>query len=359
MTKILYGIQGTGNGHLARARALVPELRLAGLDIDFILTGRTRKDYFNMDLFEGFDCYSGLSLIVDRGRLKPWSTMISNSLISFIRDARKLDVSSYDLVISDFEPLTAWASKRAKVECLGISHQSAFVHDIPKASGYTGSKILMNNFAPADTYVGLHWHHFNQPILPPLIEQLRGKPVIDNKILVYMGFEAIDDVVAFIEPYKDFEFHVYCKIPQAKTLGHIKLKPLSHSGFHRDLDDCAGVISNAGFELASECLLLGKKLLMKPLLGQYEQHCNALAMQSLNRATVIQSLNPAVLKQWLQLPCHNPIPYPNVAQGLARWIANGRKETVGELAEKMWSGCDIPFFYDEKFGNRLLPSLII
>jgi UDP:flavonoid glycosyltransferase YjiC (YdhE family) len=65
MTLILYGIQGTVNGHLARARALVPELRVAGLDIDFVLTGRIRNDYFNIDLFEGFDCYSGLSLISD------------------------------------------------------------------------------------------------------------------------------------------------------------------------------------------------------------------------------------------------------------------------------------------------------
>jgi uncharacterized protein (TIGR00661 family) len=76
--------------------------------------------------------------------------------MSFIRDAKKLDVSGYDLVISDFEPLAAWASKQAKVECLGISHQSAFVHDIPKADGYIGSKLLINSFAPADIYVGLH-----------------------------------------------------------------------------------------------------------------------------------------------------------------------------------------------------------
>jgi hypothetical protein len=92
-----------------------------------------------------------------------------------------------------------------------------------------------------------------------------------------MGFEAMGDGVAFIVPYKDFEFQVYCKTPQAQTLGHIKLKPFSRSGFHSDLDDCAGVISNAGLELASDCLLLGKKLRMKLLIGQYEQHCKALA----------------------------------------------------------------------------------
>lgn len=358
MKKLLYGIQGTGNGHLARARALVPELRLAGFDIDFVLTGRRHEDYFNMDLFEGFSCYPGLSLISEKGRLKPWATMSNNSFMGFFKDARKLDVSRYDLVISDFEPLTAWASRRAGVKCLGISHQAAFAHNVPKVGGYLGSKLLMNMFAPADIYVGLHWHNFNQPILPPLIEQLDLKPITENKILVYMGFEAIDDVVDFISPFTNFEFHVYCKIEQETAIGNIRLKPFSHQGFHTDLDDCAGVISNAGFELASECLFLGKKLLMKPLLGQYEQHCNALAMQSLKRGTVVQSLNRKVLEKWLELPSHKPIHYPNVAQGLASWIANGQKETVSELADMMWSSCDMPFSYDEEFGNSLQPNLV-
>ncbi len=358
MKKILYGIQGTGNGHLARARALVPELRLAGFDLDFILTGRNREDYFNMELFEGFECYPGLSLISEKGKLKPWATMTSNSFVGFLKDVRKLDVKQYDLVISDFEPLTAWASRLAKVKCLGISHQAAFSFDVPKVRGYLGSKLLMHNFAPADSYVGLHWHNFGQPILPPLIEKLSLKPVIEDKILVYMGFEAVDDVLRFVEPFKDFEFHVYCKAEQERTIGNVKLKPFSHQGFHRDLDDCAGVISNAGFELASECLFLGKKLLMKPLLGQYEQHCNALAMQTLKRATVIQNLNGSMLEKWLNLPGHHPISYPNVALELARWIKNGQQETVSELAERMWADFEMPFSYNENFGNRLQPNLV-
>jgi uncharacterized protein (TIGR00661 family) len=358
MTRLLYGIQGTGNGHLARARALVPELRLAGLEVDFVLTGRAPSNYFNMELFEGFACYPGLSLISEKGRLKSWSTMTQNRYLRFYKDARDLDVSRYDLVISDFEPLTAWASKVAGVKSLGISHQAAFGSDVPKVAGYLGSKLLMNSFAPADISVGLHWHHFNQPVLPPLIEQLRAKPSIDNKILVYMGFEAIDDVVEYLKPFKRHEFHVYCKVEQQNDLGNVILKPFSHAGFHRDLDDCVGVISNAGFELASECLFLGKKLLMKPLLGQYEQHCNALAMQTLQRATVIETLNPAMLEKWLALPGHSPVGYPDVAKTLAHWIADGQKATVAELSASLWSRCKEPLIYDDKFGNRIQSNLV-
>ncbi len=356
--KVLYGIQGTGNGHLARARALVPELRSAGIDLNFVLTGRDPDAYFTMELFDGYVCYPGLSLISEKGRLKPWATMTKNSFLGFLKDSRNLDLADYDLVISDFEPLCAWAAKKAGKKCLGISHQAAFRHAVPKVGGYLGSKLLMSQFAPADTYVGLHWHHFNQPILPPLIEQLSGNLALDKKILVYMGFEATDDVVAFLQPFTDFDFHVYCKITEERALGHITLKPFSHDGFHRDLDDCAGVISNAGFELASECLFLGKKLLMKPLLGQYEQHCNALAMQCLNRATIIQTLNKAMLEKWLALPSHKPAMYPNVAKALANWIASGQDQSVAELAEQLWQGCDLPFDYNQEFGKRLMPDLV-
>lgn len=58
MTRILYGIQGTGNGHLARARALVNELRNAGLKLDFVLTGRAPEDNFDIELFSDFKTYS-------------------------------------------------------------------------------------------------------------------------------------------------------------------------------------------------------------------------------------------------------------------------------------------------------------
>lgn len=356
--KVLYGIQGTGNGHLARARALVPALRDAGIDMDFVFTGRPREDYFNMELFEGFDCYRGLSLIVERGKLNHLHTMTRNNIFEFVADVKKLNTRDYDLVISDFEPLTAWAAKFQGTPSLGISHQKAFDYDVPKVSGYWGSRAILRSFAPTAMRVGLHWHHFKQPILPPLIEPMRPQPVVANKILVYMGFEAVDDIVQFLNPFVEYNFLVYAKVERETILGHIHIKPLSHAEFHRDLQDCFGVISNAGFELSSECLALGKKVLIKPLLGQYEQLCNALALQSLNRGTVIQSLDHAALEKWLELPGHERILYPDVAVGLANWIKDGRQQSLQELATTIWADCDFPFAYDERYSKSIQYGII-
>ena len=42
-----------------------------------------------------------------------------------------------------------------------------------------------------------------------------------------------------------------------------------------------GVICNAGFVTPSEALYLGKRLLVIPLNGQYEQHCNVAALEKI------------------------------------------------------------------------------
>ena len=263
--RVLYGIQGTGNGHLARARALVPALRKTDIELDFVLSGRAREDYFNMELFGDFACYDGLSLVTERGRLKAWDTIANNSIRQFNQDCRSLDVTRYDLIISDFEPLSAWAARHHSIPTVGISHQCAFNYAVPKVRGHWNSSLIMKVFAPATTQVGLHWHHFNQPILPPLIEPLKSGRTDGNKILVYMGFEALDDVLNFVRPFTEYKFVIYARVEQEQHLGHLTIKPLSHSEFHKDLQDCFGVISNAGFELASECLALARSCLSNRL----------------------------------------------------------------------------------------------
>jgi uncharacterized protein (TIGR00661 family) len=50
---------------------------------------------------------------------------------------------------------------------------------------------------------------------------------------------------------------------------------------------------NAGFELASEAMFLGKKILVKPLAGQMEQLSNALVIDSLELGMVMKRLNIA------------------------------------------------------------------
>lgn len=334
--RVLYGIQTTGNGHLARARALTPELRKAGIEVDFVFSGRDPKQLFNMEVFgEQYRCYKGLTFFTHKGKISLIRTLCQNAPLQFLRDVKSLDVSHYDLVISDFEPVTAWAARKQKVPSLSISHQSAFHYAVPKVAGHFLSRTLMTIFAPTDYHIGLHWHHFNQPIVPPLIEPQQASPIIVNKILVYMGFESLSDIIAMLQPFSHCHIVIYANVEKAYRLNHILIEPFSYHRFHEDLLTCDGVISNAGFELASECIQLGKKLLVKPVSGQYEQLCNAKALIQLGRASVMENLDSQIVKTWIQQESFAPVVFPNVARTLAQWIKAGKFNDVESL-QSLW-----------------------
>ena len=62
-----------------------------------------------------------------------------------------------------------------------------------------------------------------------------------------------------------------------------------------------GIVSSTGFETTSEALYLGKKLLTIPIKNQYEQLCNAVALEKLGGYTVydVDSTFPNIVKDWL------------------------------------------------------------
>ena len=72
--RILYGVQGTGNGHLARARPFAPALLRAGHEVDWLFSGREPSAYFDMDAFGAARHFRGLGLVVRNGRIDRLAT---------------------------------------------------------------------------------------------------------------------------------------------------------------------------------------------------------------------------------------------------------------------------------------------
>jgi len=340
--RIFYGVQGTGNGHITRARVMAKELHAAGIDVHFQFTGRPADKYFDMEIFNGYQSRPGLTFHTEKGQVSYLKTALDAKPITFIKDMKSLDLSGYDLVISDFEPVTAWAAKSQKKPVLGIGHQYAFNHKIPREGSDPIADQVMKYFAPADIGVGLHWHHFGQPILPPIIDTPETpKSIIKNKIIVYLPFEDQNEVIRLLSPFENFDFHLYSPEPVPSKFNHIICNPLSREGFQRDLYDCAGIISNAGFELASESLQLGKKILAKPLHAQMEQISNAAALQQLGYGHVMHDMNIAAIEHWLHDDHAVHITYPNIAKVLVQWIQNGMPEMDADFIEAVWSTVEV------------------
>ncbi|HSM46383.1 MAG TPA: glycosyltransferase family protein, partial [Draconibacterium sp.] len=106
--KILYAIQGTGNGHLARATEIVPLLGELG-ETDVLISGIQGDIQLP---FEIKHRYYGLSFIFGKnGGISKVQTLKKLKLAKFYNDIKRCPVEKYDVVISDFEPITAWACK--------------------------------------------------------------------------------------------------------------------------------------------------------------------------------------------------------------------------------------------------------
>jgi uncharacterized protein (TIGR00661 family) len=56
---------------------------------------------------------------------------------------------------------------------------------------------------------------------------------------------------------------------------------VNNEAFNQSMASCAGLLTGGGFEGPAEALYLGKKVLVIPMTGQYEQQCNALAASRL------------------------------------------------------------------------------
>jgi uncharacterized protein (TIGR00661 family) len=173
-----------------------------------------------------------------------------------------------------------------------------------------------------------------------------------------MAFESLDEVLSFLSPFSEYRFEVFAKVKQVIHQDNITVNPLSHDEFHRQLERCSGVICNTGFELSSEALQLGKKLLTKPLDGQYEQLCNALGLQTLSRATVMTTLDKDMLSEWLTLRGHDPIDYPDVADAVANWLVQSPRQDSKNLVSSLWACFDNPCQYKEEFGPSLRENLL-
>ncbi|GAB1259229.1 glycosyltransferase family protein [Aurantivibrio plasticivorans] len=336
--KVLYGVQGTGNGHITRARGMVKHLAEFGLDTDFIFTGRPLDKFNDMEPFGQWQRREGMTFEVKQGKVKTFDTALNLKPRQFWHDINELDLSPYDLILTDFEPVTAWAAKRQKKPCFGLGHQYAFDYAIPKTGDNPFTRMVMRQFAPTTYNIGMHWYHFGQPILPPIVDVADDVITIDEKVIVvYLPFESVDDVLNLLRPLSDYQFLFYGHFTEQTIENHITMNPISREGFQKDLLRCNGVISNAGFELASEAIALGKKILAKPLHGQMEQLSNALALEQLGLGQPIKQLDVEATRRWLSEFEAKQVEYPNVAKALCEWISQGELENIQPLIESLWA----------------------
>jgi uncharacterized protein (TIGR00661 family) len=319
---ILFAIQGTGNGHLSRARDIYPELLkygntnvlISGIQADVALPYPVRHKHYGMSFI--FGKKGGVDIMETFRRLR---------LRKLVQDIRNFPIDNYDLIINDFEPVTAWACKLKGKPCIGLSHQSAVLHpNAPKPEeGDALGKLVLQHYAPVTAAYGFHFKAFGPNIYTPVIRQeIRAlQPVNNGHYTVYLPAYSDETIVKHLSAFKGVEWQVFSKHnKQPLRAGGVAVQPINNESFVASMASSAGVLVGGGFEGPAEAMYLGKKVLVIPMHAQYEQQCNA-AGAAMMGATMIPELaetHHPVIANWLQngQPIH--VDYPdNTAQIIA------------------------------------------
>jgi len=321
--RILYAIQGTGNGHLARATEIVPILKSMA-DTDVLVSG-TQADLnvsFRIDY-----SFSGLSFIVGQnGGVDILKTIKKIPVMQFIHDIKNLPVNQYDLVISDFEPVSAWACRLRQKACIGLSHQNAVLHPSapkPEFSDFFG-KFILNHYAPTKIKYGFNFKPASPDIFPPVIRSdiRKAQTSVHPHFTVYLPAYSNQQIQDVLSQIPDTEWQVFSKHSQHKyTVGNIQFQPVSLDSFTQSFLNCSGLICTAGFEGPAEAMYLGKKLCVIPMKKQYEQYCNAAFMKTMGIKVLSQFTNSAPeLKEWIQNSAVLQIKFPDLTYEILEGI---------------------------------------
>lgn len=316
--KILYAIQGTGNGHLSRAKEVIPALR-SRVEVDILVSGT------QADLELPFDVkykYQGLSFMFgNKGGVDVYKTITTNSISSIYNEIKECPVHEYDLVVNDFEPISAWACKLRGVNCISLSHQSALLSDLvpqPSYRDFIGSLIL-KYYAPSIQNFGFHFKKYDSSIYLPIIRKgiRQLKVTTEDYYTVYLPSYSDEKIIAVLSEVENVKWQVFskkCKSSYKKR--NVYISPIESDSFEKSIAGSIGVICGAGFETPAEALFLKKKLLVIPMKGQFEQHFNAASLKDIGVPVLkkLKKKNLLKIRKWVKKGEVVEVVYPDRTQ---------------------------------------------
>lgn len=305
--KILFGIQATGNGHISRSTEIYRLLKqhpdIEQLDV-LISGGKAQMGLpFEVNYeYKGFSFYYG-----KKGKISVLKSIGKANFLSAIIGLMKVPFRKYDLIISDFEPITLWGAMLAGVKRVGIGNMySVTSNKYPKEKGASLTKFFATVMCPARNKIAMHFQKFDDFVYYPVIrnEIRHAVPADKNFTLVYLNSFTDEELMnCFRQPmFSNTKFVIYSKTSDScYTLGNCEIKPLNNISFTQDIANCSGIITAGGFQTISEALYLGKKLFVIPIKKQSEQIGNAKVLAGMGVKTSTE-LDASEIKTWLENP---------------------------------------------------------
>ncbi len=341
--KILYAIQGTGNGHLSRARDVIPSLKRKGVDLDILISGT------QADLQLPYPVryrLKGLSFIFGvQGGVDLWRTYLKANSRRLNEEVKSLPVAGYDMVINDFEPVSAWACKLRGQACIGLSHQAAVLAPCspkPRKNDPVG-RLILRNYAPSTKQFGFHFKAYQENIFTPVVRQDIRQARLSQGDYYTVYLPSYDDMrlLKVLSRVKGVRWEVFSKHNRnVLETENLVIRPVTSDAFVKSMAGSRGVLCGAGFETPAEALFMKKKLLVIPMKGQYEQQCNMAALREMG-VPVLKSLkkkNLDALQEFIDTERIIEVSYPDITDCV---IDRVLETSPGIRAQPAY---EIPFF---------------
>jgi len=302
--RILYGIQGTGNGHLSRSREVIRALEKEA-KVEVLISGG------NPELDVGMKVHHRLQGLTfafgTNGGIDLMRTLKKNRVKKFLKETAMFSLNKYDLIISDFEPVTARAAFQQNRSCIALSNQASLLFDeVPKAkkSDPVGQYII-KHYAPCSLNFGYSYRKYNDRVYTPVIrpELCSRVPFNRGHYTVYLPSYSIPKIKKVLGRLDAIRWEVFSReVDKPINLGKMTVFPLDAASFEESLLTCEGVVTAAGFGTTTEALYLGKKLLVIPQKNQYEQACNAKALRQMGVSVLksLKSKHVELIEDWAE-----------------------------------------------------------
>ncbi|GAB4422581.1 MAG: hypothetical protein OHK0039_38720 [Bacteroidia bacterium] len=274
-------------------------------ELDLLVSGTQSE--LNLPYTVRYRC-KGASFVYNRkGGIDYLKSITHNFSSRLYREIASLPVKRYDLIVNDFEPVSAWAARIRGVPCVALGHQAAFRSPLtprPPEQDPLGEWIL-KNYAPANSGIGFHFERYEDYIYPPVIRKdIRDAAVGDKgHYTVYLPAFNERRLLSLLANFPEVDWQVFSRYTRREVQqGNVWLRRVDAQAFTESFLNCRGILTGAGFETPAEALYMGKKLFVVPIKGQYEQYCNAAALERLG-VTVAYKVKenfPLLLHNWIR-----------------------------------------------------------
>jgi uncharacterized protein (TIGR00661 family) len=348
--RIVYGVQSTGRGHLARFAALKPLLDANGHELLIIVSGRDEPPRFFLESIGSsrYERMSGYKMVDDgeggiskRGTAKAFITHMPDLLSSLYQGHKLISAFNPDLIISDFDPITGSPMVSPSVFKVGIGNwaiaRQRGTEHLPgmRLERFNTNLAVKLCTSGIDVLLGCNFFPYDDNCLPPILRPDIDEVPISNAghILVYHSFQGrLEAIANFARSHREREIVVYGYPVRPEGMPE-SMRFESRSGhFLSDLATCDAYVGTAGFQSVCEAFYLGKKIVVQPIDGHYEQKWNASKLDELG------------MGHWHQGDLARDLGHPfnaKLHEQLAPWYGSGAKVCYNRIME-LYAGLSNP-----------------